>query len=178
MTAAEQPGAHIILVGLPGAGKTTVGQALARVLGWGFVDLDAEIVRRVGRPITAIFKSRGESEFRVLEREATRHLQRAAASVIAPGGGWITVPETVALLRPPSRLVYLKVSPRTAAYRLRRTHRSRPLLRHDPHGALERLFEARRLAYEAADLVLDTEVLERQQVIESIVALVSGVEGA
>jgi len=165
--------AHLVLVGLPGSGKTTVGRAVAGVLRWPFVDLDLEIVRRAGQPITAIFAVHGESHFRALEREATLHLREHSPSVIAPGGGWVTMPDTVALLRPPARMTYLKVSPAGAARRLRRSARSRPLLKHDPLGVLERLLLARGAAYENADLVVDTEVLTRQQVIDQIVALVS-----
>jgi shikimate kinase len=164
---------HIILVGLPGAGKTTVGMAVAEVLGRPFVDLDAEIVRAAGRPITAIFATQGEPRFRALEREATARLADGPASVLAPGGGWVTEPATVALLRPPARMTYLKVSPRTAAYRLRRSVHTRPLLRDDPMGSLTRLLAARAAAYETADLVLDTEALTRQQVIDRVVSLVS-----
>jgi shikimate kinase len=146
---------------------------VAGVLHWPFVDLDSEIVRRAGQPITAIFAVHGEPHFRALEREATLRLRDHRRSVIAPGGGWITIPETVALLRPPARMTYLKVSPAGAARRLRRSARSRPLLKHDPLGVLERLLAERGSAYEGADLVVDTEVLTRQQVIDELVALVS-----
>lgn len=162
---------HIILVGLPGAGKTSVGSMLARALNCPFVDLDAEIVRHTGRPISTIFATLGEAHFRLLERDATLRLREAQPSVLAPGGGWVTVPETVALLRPPARMIYLKVDPATAARRLHRSAHLRPLLRQDPHGALTRLLNARRAAYEAADWVLDTELLERQGVIDRIILL-------
>jgi shikimate kinase len=161
------------LVGLPGAGKTTIGSALAKALQSPFVDLDADIVRHAGRPISALFAAHGEAHFRALEREATMRLRGAPPSVIAPGGGWVTVPETVALLRPPARMTYLKVRPAAAAHRLRRSVHLRPLLRQDPVGTLERLLAARTLAYEGADLVLDTEVLTRQDVIQRIVSLVT-----
>jgi shikimate kinase len=156
---------------LPGAGKTSIGSMLAKSLNCPFVDLDADIVRRTGRPISAIFASRGEQHFRLLERDATLRVREARPSVIAPGGGWVTVPETVALLRPPARMAYLKVDPATAARRLRRSAHLRPLLRRDPHGALTRLLDARRAAYEAADWVVDAEVLDREEVIERIILL-------
>jgi len=168
------PGGHLILVGLPGSGKSTVGMAVAAALDWPFVDLDAEIVARAGRSITAIFASDGEAGFRELEREATERLRGARPSVVAPGGGWITVPETVALLRPPARMTYLKVSPEVAFRRLRRTVHLRPLLRRDPLRALQTLFEGRRMAYEAADLVVDTETITLQQVTRMIVELATG----
>jgi shikimate kinase len=159
---------------LPGAGKTSVGSVLAKSLNCPFVDLDAEIVRCSGRPISAIFASRGEEHFRLLEHEATLRLRDALPSVIAPGGGWVTVPETVALLRPPAQMAYLKVDPATAARRLHRSAHLRPLLRRDPERALEQLLEARRASYEAADWVVDTEVLGRQEVIDRITVLLTG----
>lgn len=172
-TGAARTAAHLILVGLPGSGKTTLGRAVAAVLAWPFVDLDAEIVRHAGRPINAIFALGGEAHFRALERHTTLMLRDRPASVIAPGGGWVTVPETVALLRPPARMTYLKVSPAAAVRRLRRSFRSRPLLRQDPLGSLERLLAARQAEYERADLIVDTETVTRQQVIELVVALVA-----
>jgi shikimate kinase len=165
---------HIILVGLPGAGKTSVGSMLARSLECPFIDLDAEIVRHTGRAISAIFASRGEPHFRMLERDATLRLRDAQPSVVAPGGGWVTVPDTVALLRPPAHMAYLKVDPATAARRLHRSAHLRPLLRQDPHGALLQLLDARRAAYEEADWVIDTEVLGRQEVIQRIILLLRG----
>jgi shikimate kinase len=151
-----------------------VGRAVAAELGWPFVDLDAEIVEREGRPIAAIFAADGEPRFRELEQDATRRLRGAPSSVVAPGGGWVTVPATVALVCPPARTTYLKVSPETAARRLRRTVRLRPLLRGDPLSALRRLLEARHAAYESADLVVDTELLKPQDVTRRIVALAKG----
>lgn len=165
---------HLILVGLPGAGKTSIGAGLAKALGSPFVDLDAEIVRQVGRPISAIFAAHGEDHFRSLEREATQRLRGTRPCIVSVGGGWVTVPTTVALLRPPARMVYLKVGVATAARRLHRSARLRPLLRQDPAGALERLLAARQGAYETADLVVDTEGLTRQQVIGRLVSLLRG----
>lgn len=170
-------GEHVILVGLPGSGKSTIGAAVAAKLGWPFVDLDDEIVRHAGRPIASIFAEEGEAAFRALERRATLALRGAPASVVAPGGGWVTERDTVALLRPPSRMAYLKVSPAEAARRLGATVKSRPLLRGDPVAALERLLAARAAAYLSADCVMDTEVLSLQEVTASVTAMVSTAAG-
>ena len=147
-----------------------MGRAVAAALGWPFIDLDAEIVAREGQSIAAIFASHGEARFRELEREATGQLRDARPSVIAPGGGWVTAPDTVALLRPPARTVYLRVSAGTALRRMRRTVRIRPLLRRDPLTVLRRLLDARQSVYEQADLVVDTELLDPQGVTQHIVA--------
>jgi shikimate kinase len=165
---------HIVLVGLPGAGKTTVGQAAAAALGWPFVDLDAEIERRSGMSVAAIFERHGEAHFRALERDATEELIGAPPAVVAPGGGWMTVPETVALLRPTACIIYLRVTPATALRRLGAGYRTRPLLGGEPMGpaaAIEGLYARRRGAYEAADRMLDTELLIEQGVIDKVVQL-------
>jgi shikimate kinase len=89
--------------------------------------------------------------------------------ILSPGGGWVTRPETVALLRPPGKLVYLKVSPGVAILRMGATATGRPLLnRPDPRGELDRLLAARRDVYESAELVLNVDHLDPQRVTERI----------
>ncbi len=109
---------HLVLVGLPGAGKSTVGGLVAAKLGRSFLDFDLEIERREGMPITQIFGERGEGGFRELERKLTEELRDFGNMVLAPGGGWITDPAVVGLIRPPARLIYLRVRPETALKRL------------------------------------------------------------
>jgi shikimate kinase len=172
-TASGTPG-HLILVGLPGAGKTTVGRAVAEKLGRPFLDFDEEIERRKGVRVADIFGRRGESYFRSLERALTEELVAAPAMVLAPGGGWITVPGVVALLRPPGRIIHLRVRPETAIVRLGKNMADRPLLRvPDPLAALQHLLERREPYYRCADAVLDVDLLDVQQVTE-IVARVAG----
>ena len=161
---------HVILVGLPGAGKSTVGKLLARTLGVAFLDFDKEIVRREGLPITAIFAERGEAAFRALERALTEEVANSRESlVLAPGGGWVSKPEVVALLRPISRLVYLQISPAGAVRRMGRRLAARPLLQKpDPRGELQRLLERRRGVYDTAELVVDVENIDPQRVTDLI----------
>jgi shikimate kinase len=78
---------HVYLVGMPGSGKSSAGQALADVLGLPFVDLDSEIERAAGSSIEEIFRYRGEPAFRELEREALEHVATGPPSVVACGGG-------------------------------------------------------------------------------------------
>jgi shikimate kinase len=95
--------------------------------------------------------------------------------IVAPGGGWVSSPEVVAIVRPPSRLVYLRVRPDTALKRLGPMRMMRPLLtRPDPLGELTKILEARKAAYESADSTIDTELYGLQRVIEKVVALASG----
>lgn len=160
---------HLVLVGLPGSGKSTVGALVGEKLNRTFLDFDLEIERREGMPVAQIFGERGEAGFRALERTLTQELTVFGNMVVAPGGGWVSDPEVVALLRPPARLVYLRVRPETALQRLGGAG-GRPLLNHpDPLGELKSLFESRRQAYLSADFVVDTELLTPQQVADKII---------
>jgi len=165
--------AHLVLVGIPGAGKSTVGRELARQLQWTFVDLDEEIVARAGLSVREIFAAHGEQQFRTLEREVTEQLARSASPmVVAPGGGWITVPGLVALLRPPSRLIWLRISPAVALRRLGPDVASRPLLAGaDPFGALTALAAAREAFYLQADHTLSVDSMTLDEVVRAILPL-------
>ena len=167
--AGSQP--HLILVGLPGVGKTTIGRAVARRLGREFLDFDREIEKRVGMEVRDIFRLKGEDYFRQLEFELTEELQAKSAMVLSPGGGWITQQRSVELLRSAGRIIYLRASPEAVARRLRRVE-TRPLLAgRDPVVALRELYEKRRALYETADAVVDTERFVRQQLIAKVAEL-------
>ena len=168
-SAPEPRGRHVILVGLPGAGKSTVGSLIARRLRVGFLDFDVEIVRREGMPITEIFATKGEATFRRLELALTAEVAALAPMVLSPGGGWVTQKEAVAILTPRSRLVYLRISPAGAVRRMGRRMSTRPLLQKpNPRAELERMLAARRGVYEAADVVIDVEALEAKRVAELV----------
>ena len=156
---------HIILVGLPGSGKTTVGHMLAKRLGRSFLDFDHEIVRREGMTVAEIFATKGEHHFRALERSLTGELREIGNMVLSPGGGWVSDPANIAVLRPPAIIVYLKSTPAMALRRMGSKVAGRPLLmRPNPLGELETMLASRRAAYESADLVLDVERLDSQRV--------------
>jgi shikimate kinase len=175
-SAADPSRPHIILVGLPGSGKSTVGQAVAERLGRSFIDLDLEIERREGRQVAELFAEKGEPYFRAKERELTEELAMVGNMIVSPGGGWITNADAVSIVRPPGRLVYLKVRPETALKRLGPGHVARPLLqRPDPLGELKRLLGARSAAYESADHIVDTELFALQKVIDKVSELASAV---
>ncbi len=164
---------HLILVGLPGVGKTTIGKAAAKQLGRQFLDFDKEIERRAGMDVREIFRLRGEEHFRAMEFALTEELSTTGGMVLSPGGGWITQEKSVELLRSAGRIIYLRASPEAVARRLRRVE-TRPLLAgRDPVVALTELYHKRRALYETADAVLDTETLARQQLIAKVVELAS-----
>lgn len=175
-----QAASHAILVGLPGVGKSSVGALLADRLGRTFMDLDREIERRAGMPITRIFSEHGEETFREMERDLTMELRVAEPMVLAPGGGWITRSETVALLRPPGCIIYMRAAPETAFRRMGAEWALRPLLAAGGNGLerLTELYRARRATYEGADVAVDTELLSPQQVAEKIAAIVVSLERA
>lgn len=98
---------NIVLVGMPGCGKSTVGKALASRLSRPFFDADEEIVKRAGKTIPEIFKTDGETGFRCLETEVLSDLCRQSGAVIATGGGAVTVPENHDILRQNSLVVFI-----------------------------------------------------------------------
>ena len=165
---------HHVLVGLPGAGKSTVGAMVAEKLGRTFLDFDVEIERREGMPIGQIFGEKGEAAFRQIERKLTEELKEFGNMIVAPGGGWAADQEVVALIRPPAKLIYLRVRPETALKRLSSAPGTRPLLNHpDPLGELNKLLEARRMAYQSADIEIGAELLTPEQVTAQIIAKIS-----
>jgi shikimate kinase len=173
---AKQSPPHLILVGLPGVGKTTIGRAAARQLARRFLDFDEEIERRAGMSVREIFRLKGEEHFRELEFSLTKELSASGGMVLSPGGGWITQHGSVELLRSAGRIIYLRASPEAVAKRLRRVE-TRPLLAgRDPVVALRELYAKRQALYETADVVLDTERVARQQLIAKLVELASTIK--
>lgn len=161
--------AHVILVGLPGAGKTTVGRSLARLLSRPFLDFDVELERRAGMTVSEIFRLHGESHFRRLEFELTQRVAESEGAVLAPGGGWIVVPGAMALLRPPGRMIYLRVTPEVAILRIGEGRSRRPLLQGPGLATvLRRLNAEREPAYLQADYVIDTDHVGIEEVAAQI----------
>lgn len=160
---------NVILTGLPGCGKTTIGKAAAKLLGWPHIDFDTEIERREHASVQQIFDRSGEAAFRKLEQDLSRELAVCTGTMMSAGGGWITNTEAVALLRSTGRIIYLRAAPGRLVERLADARVKRPLLEvPDPLSALERLYAERRVLYEQADYILDTEVVDRKELIEQV----------
>jgi shikimate kinase len=147
---------NIYLVGLMGAGKTTIGRQLARRLGRRFYDSDHEIVARTGVPIPTIFEIEGEEGFRRRESLAIAELTSGTDIVLATGGGVVLSPENRKRLHDTGWVVYLNVPP-AMLFERTRLDRNRPLLRvENPLGKLEELHALRDPLYrETAHLVVD-----------------------
>lgn len=160
---------QVVLVGLPGAGKSTAGRILADMLGWQFVDFDEVIEAEAQRTVAEIFTALGEKEFRRLEADLTKRLASLNRVVLAPGGGWVTNPELPTLLMQHAAMIWLRVRPETALVRVRASGVSRPLLQvPDALAHIARLLTERAMHYDRADYAIDTDDLTPQQIAESI----------
>lgn len=148
---------NIYLVGLMGAGKTSVGRYLARRLGKTFYDCDHEIERRTGVTIPVIFDIEGEAGFRVREASVLGDLTNLQDIVLATGGGAVIDAQNRKALAERGTVVYLRASPADLWQRTR-NDRNRPLLQTaDPHARLQQLFAERDPLYrEVATVIEDT----------------------
>jgi len=147
---------NIYLVGLMGAGKTTIGRSLAKRLGLTFVDSDREIEARTGVSIPTVFEIEGEEGFRKREAQVIADLSMASGQIVATGGGVVLRPENRAAMASSGFVIYLNVPPYTLWERTR-NDRNRPLLQvEDPLAKLKELYVQRDPFYrEVADLVID-----------------------
>ena len=150
-------GRNLFLVGMMGAGKTTVGRLLARRLRRRFVDTDHEIERRCGVRIPVIFDIEGEAGFRQRESQVIAELTAAEGIVLATGGGAVLAEESRRCLASRGAVVYLHARPETLYARVCHD-RNRPLLATpDPLGRLRELYAARDPLYRSvADIVVET----------------------
>ena len=145
---------NLVLVGMPGCGKTTVGQALAQLSGRLLVDLDGEIVKRAGRPIPEMFAQEGEEAFRKLEAQTLAEVCAQGGQVVATGGGAVLRADNRAALRRTGRVYFLRRD-----LDLLPTE-GRPL---SQAGSLEEMYRARRPLYKAAaDVVIDNSGVQEQ----------------
>ena len=167
MTARDE--SRIFLVGPMGAGKTTIGNQLARSLNLDFIDLDQELERRTGASVSLIFDIEGESGFRERERKLIDELTLRDRTVLATGGGAVLAADNRQCLSRRGFVVYLKTPLETLVERTR-YDTSRPLLHSgDPAATLGEILQVRDPLYaELADLVLDSGKLSVKQVLKMI----------
>ena len=148
---------NIILIGMMGAGKTTVGKLLANLTGKTFIDVDQEIQQRTGVGIPVIFEIEGEAGFRKRESDVLRDVVSQKNIVLATGGGAILHPDNRALLRQNGIVVYLS-APVTELRRRTHLDKNRPLLQTgNVHARLVELFTQRDPLYrETAHIIMDS----------------------
>lgn len=160
---------NIYLVGMMGAGKTTVGRQLAKRLHRRFLDSDHEIEARTGVRIPVIFEIEGEAGFRKRESQVLRELSTDPDLVLATGGGAVLAAENRACLRGTGVVIYLHAAPETL-YERTRHDRNRPLLQvEDPLAKLRELYAQRDPIYrQVADLVIESTDAAAGQLVQRI----------
>jgi shikimate kinase len=164
----RRPSSSIVLVGLMGAGKSTVGRRLAARLGLAFADSDEEIERAAGRSISEIFQRFGESEFRDGERRVIARLVAGPPKVIATGGGAFMNENTRTLILGICISVWLDADVATLAERVSRRD-TRPLVSgKDPHQVLRDLAERRNPFYALAHIHVRRERLPHDRTVDQI----------
>ena len=161
----------IILIGLMGCGKTTVGKALSKRTGLPLLDMDAVIEEQIGKSISEIFQEKGEGHFRKLETALLRYLEKGAdspsgAAIISTGGGVVLSPENRRIIRRLGFCVWLNVELSALLIRTSRGN-NRPLLKtQDRRATMEKLLSERTPLYEeTAHLRLDTTGMDINRVV-------------
>ena len=159
---------NLVLVGMPGCGKTRVGKLVARILDRDFVDLDAEVVKAAGMSIPEIFAKFGEARFRELEREEAKKVAARSGLVIATGGGTIVQPGAPDIFRATGKICYIR-----RPLELLQTAHGRPLSR--DRAAVEKLYAERHEKYEsAADFIVDNADTTLEETARNVVSALGG----
>lgn len=163
-------GRSVVLVGMMGAGKTSVGKRLAGRLGLTFIDADTAIEEAAKKSVTEIFAEHGEDYFRQGERRVIARLLREPRQIIATGGGAFMNAETRAAIRGAGLSIWLKADWELLFERVRRRP-TRPLLQTaDPEGTLRKLVEARYPVYAEADLTVQSVDVPHEAMVDAVVS--------
>jgi len=158
----------IVMVGMMGAGKSSIGRRLAARLGINFVDADAEIETAAGMSIADIFEHHGESYFRTGEARVIARLLEGGPQVLATGGGAFINPDTRAAIGAKGISIWLKADFDVLMRRIKR-RTDRPLLKTgDPAATLRGLMEARYPVYAEADLIVESREIPHETIVEEI----------
>lgn len=164
----------IVLVGLMGAGKSSIGRRLAQRLAMPFLDADTEIEKAAGMTIPEIFEKHGEPYFRAGEVRVVARLLDSGPQVLATGGGAYMNEETRARIRARGVSVWLKADLDVLLKRVRR-RADRPLLRaDDPAEVLRRLMDQRYPVYAEADLTVVSREASHEDIVDDVIAAVAG----
>jgi shikimate kinase len=164
----------LVLIGMMGAGKSSVGRRLALRLGIPFTDADSEIERAAGMSIPDIFAIRGESEFRYGEARVIQRLLEGGPQVLATGGGAFMNPGTRAAIARMGVSIWLKAELDVLMRRVKR-RQDRPLLQtEDPAATLQRLMQERYPVYAEADVTVQSREVSHDRIVEEIVCALAG----
>jgi shikimate kinase len=162
---------HIILVGLPGSGKSTVGRLVADALNAPLIDIDLLLMREMAMPVSQIFAMQGEVAFRRMERDAVRAACAREPAIIVPGAGWAAQEGELDAARAGALIVYLKCAPSAAAKRTEEGE-SRPLLMSpDPLARMRELQTEREPFYTLADRQVAADNRPAEAVAEHVVRI-------
>jgi len=164
----------LVLVGMMGAGKSSVGRKLAARLGVLFLDADNEIEAAAGMTIPEIFETRGEPEFRSGEARVIARLLDGGPQVLATGGGAYMNAETRALIAQKGISIWLKADADVLMRRIKRRN-DRPLLRTaDPEATLKRLIDERYPVYALADLTVESRDVSHEVIVDEMIEALAG----
>jgi shikimate kinase len=159
----------IVLVGMMGAGKSSIGRRLAARLTLAFIDADSEIEERAGMTIAELFDRHGEAYFRAGEARVIARLLDNGPQVLATGGGAFMNPDTRALIRAKGISVWLKAEFELLYRRIKRRN-DRPLLKtEDPAARLQSLIEERYPVYAESDVTVHSREIPHETIVEEIV---------
>ncbi|HWB44560.1 MAG TPA: shikimate kinase [Hyphomicrobiaceae bacterium] len=159
----------LVLVGMPGCGKSAVGRRLAPRLGLSFVDADEEIERAAGKTIMEIFADHGEAYFRDGERRVIARLLRSGPQVLATGGGAFMVEETRDNIRRAGISIWLRADLPLLLRRVLKRD-TRPLLKDEPEAVMRRLIEERYPIYATADITVESRDVPHETIVSEIIA--------
>ena len=163
----------VVLVGMMGAGKSSIGRRLALRLGIPFVDADAEIEKAAGMTISDIFATRGEPEFRAGEARVIARLLESGPQVLATGGGAFINPDIRNAIAVKGVSVWLNAEFEVLMRRIRRRH-DRPLLKTgDPAETVRQLIAERYPVYAMADVVVQSRETPHDKIVEEIVSVLT-----
>ncbi|MFV2093046.1 MAG: shikimate kinase [Hyphomicrobiales bacterium] len=159
----------VVLIGLMGAGKTTVGRRLAAAMGLDFFDADQEIEKAAGMSVAEIFDNHGEEYFRDGERRVLARLLEPKPRIVSTGGGAFMHADTRDLVRQRSVSVWLRGELPLLLERVMRRN-NRPLLKKNPEAVLKKLIAERHPVYQLADITVDSRAVAHEVIVDDIIS--------